>query len=301
MAVFIAASDEASGKTHRDTFRHGGFLAPEEDWFNIFAPLWDTRVLKGPPRIEYLHMTEIRSRGWRESHGLTRSEGEFRVDEAFGVIRAIPSLTPLAFRVNAGRVFDVIKKKLHFSSTNADRPFLPDYLAFSAYAFTVLEYVALKRPEATKVDFMIERKKGVTSYIQEFFDCMKGSAASLKRGHLVPLIGQLIPVDKDRVPVQAADLLCWYSQRAAENNLDARDVRRYASIAGRNGINAEWPDELIDELYASLVERLNDEELSGISEIRRSDEPVAEDSTQRNQGATGCGEESQRTKEEAET
>ena len=40
MAIFVSGSDETSGRTQRDTFLLGGWLAPEPDWSRFFAPAW---------------------------------------------------------------------------------------------------------------------------------------------------------------------------------------------------------------------------------------------------------------------
>src|SRR5579862_4656280 len=61
MAVFVSASDETAGRGQADLFFFGGWLGPEEDWSRFFVPAWQERVLDGPPKIPYLHMTDIRS------------------------------------------------------------------------------------------------------------------------------------------------------------------------------------------------------------------------------------------------
>src|SRR5262249_10485160 len=103
---FMSGSDESAGKTQRDTFFFGGFVAPEEDWSRFFEPAWQERVLDGPPAIPYLHMTEIRSQKWRSQFGLSRAAADERVDEAFSVIETMGSLYPIGIHVDGGHVLD---------------------------------------------------------------------------------------------------------------------------------------------------------------------------------------------------
>ncbi len=54
MALFVVGTDESSGATHRNPFLRAGYIAPEKDWYEFFAPAWQERVLDGPPSIPYL-------------------------------------------------------------------------------------------------------------------------------------------------------------------------------------------------------------------------------------------------------
>ena len=70
MVVFVAASDETDyDVNHEGTFYYSGFLASEQDWINTFTPMWDARVLKGPPRITEFHVTDL-----RKNTGVKRTE-----------------------------------------------------------------------------------------------------------------------------------------------------------------------------------------------------------------------------------
>lgn len=72
MAIFVAASDESAGSDEHSLFLFAGWIGPEKDWSQFFVPAWQERVLDGPPRIPYLHMTEIRSKEFREKCGLSK-------------------------------------------------------------------------------------------------------------------------------------------------------------------------------------------------------------------------------------
>ena len=89
MAVFVSASDENGDNRE---FFFGGLLAPVDDWSRHFAPAWQERVLDGPPCIPYLHMTEIRSRQFREQHGISRLRADQRIDEAIAIISQLGNI-----------------------------------------------------------------------------------------------------------------------------------------------------------------------------------------------------------------
>jgi len=133
----MAASDESSGANHRSKFLYCGFLAPIDEWTQ-FTEEWDKRVLSGPPRIPYLHMTEIRSRKWRELRGLSESEAERRVDEATALISATTSLIPVGSTLKSGHLRDIFTQKIVVES-RAPKAFASDYLAFVTYVFSVLK------------------------------------------------------------------------------------------------------------------------------------------------------------------
>ena len=251
MTVLVSGSDESSGRHHRSIFLHGGFVAPEEDWSNLFASAWQKSVLTGPPTIPYLHMTEIRSRAWREKYGLSAAEAERRVDEAFLVIESVGSLTPISSQINGGRFRDEFPSKMRVAS-GAMKKFEPDYIGFIGYVFVVLAYLEQEHLEVEKVDFIVERKTGITQQLKEFYDSMPKPLEELGLASQAKLLGELIPASKDRVPLQAADVLCWHSQRAETGRLSRIDENRYATLARRRGCRHEWTDDDITKLKLAL-------------------------------------------------
>ncbi len=250
MAVFVAASDEAAGANHRSQFVYCGFLAPLNDW-NLFTEEWDRRVLAGPPRIPYLHMTDIRSRKWRETYQLTDSEAERRVDEAAAVISETPSLTPVGSTLDSGHLLDTFTKKVMIGN-GARKSFVGDYLAFVSYAYTVLLFCYTNRPDAEKVDFIMEKNGEVTDHIREFYAGMPIALQHVGRPELIPLLGDLISAGKERAPLQAADVLCWHTQRYNQGTLDAIGAVRYAPMATRIGIKFDYANEHLSELWENL-------------------------------------------------
>ena len=149
-------------------------------------------------------------------------------------------------------MLDTFEKKMQFRS-GARRGFKPDYLAFMAYAYSVLMFCDRARPEAEKVNFVVERNNDITNHIKEFYEDLPKALASVGLERLVPLLGELIPGGKDRVPLQAADVLCWYSQRFREGDLDDKNIRRYKVIALRKGTRLDLTNGDITKLWTAII------------------------------------------------
>jgi len=63
----------------------------------------------------------------------------------------------------------------------------------------------------------------------------------------------LIPGGKDRVPLQAADVLCWHTARAQNpETMDEADRRRYSLLAHRKGTREQFTDEQIAQMADAL-------------------------------------------------
>jgi hypothetical protein len=238
MAVFVSFSDETSGGDHLADHFRTGFVGPERDWEESFVPAWKWRVLEGPPKIPYLHMTEIRSPKFRDKYGLSEHNAEQRVDEAFRVINSMGSIFPIGCGLNAGhlrKVFDPYKIVRQKSKQKSYYRMEPDYLSFITYTLTVLVYVGEKYPECEKVDFVVEDNGAITDRMKDFHTHMPGGLDYIGFPTLKPLLGELIPASKERIPLQAADLLSWYTRRFRANQLDGPDLERYGVLAPREG------------------------------------------------------------------
>lgn len=248
MARFISATDESSGKNRRDTFFFGGWVGPEEDWVRFFVPAWAERVLAGPPRIPYLHMTEIRSRAWREQWGLSEMDADNRVNEAFVLLDQMQTLYPVGLYLDAGFHRDRFRElRIVSEITGGAKSFDPDYLCFLAYAYTVLSYVETTHADAEAVDFLVEMNGQVTKYIQEFHATLGQGLGSIGHPSLAKLVGRLLPAGKESVPLQVSDLLLWYSARD-KNSLSVDDQRRYYKIAHRKGSRINLSNDLLSRM-----------------------------------------------------
>ena len=105
-------------------------------------------------------------------------------------------------------------------------PFEPDYIGFLGFAYAALEYVGTNHPDAEQVDFIVERKSGVTHHINDFVDHLAEGLKRKGQKHLTHLIGDVIPGGKERVPLQAADVAVWHLRRHEIGNVDPVDEHR---------------------------------------------------------------------------
>jgi len=130
--------------------------------------------------------------------------------------------------------------------------FDPDYLCFISYSYLALSHIAKSYADAEKVDFIIERNGRITKYIQAFHFGFATSLAAIGRSDLSRLVGELIPAGKDRIPLQAADVLCWHTARS-KDFMDEADLRRYAKIASKIGMRATLDGTHLKELAILLT------------------------------------------------
>lgn len=262
MAVFLAASDETSSAN--GLYHYAGWLAPESDWSLYFAPAWQERVLDGPPKIPYLHVTEMRSRAWRDQWRIAHLDVDERLDEAARVIDQMGSLYPFKLTIDANIFRPLYRPHKMLVASGAVKDYRPDFLGFVSYAFAVLSQVHFKYPEAERVDFLVEDNSEITKHIHELYKTLPASLNHIKRPELIPLVGKFISGGKDRVPLQAADYLCWHSQRADSENLDdVRDLRRWNTLAHRKGFNLTLPTEVLTSLAQAFAEHEKKNESSG--------------------------------------
>lgn len=251
MAVFVAAADESSSGNRDGAFIYGGLVAPEIDWREWFAPAWEARVLNLSPPIPYLHMVDIRSPKWRFQHGLRVIDAERRLDEACRVVGGMGSLFLVTSRIDE----DVFRKSRIIIREPKKAAFFlePDLLCFFYFAHVVLKYVHQEFPEIEKVDFVVERNGKITSHIKEFYSLMGEVYKETPDAALSDLLGDLIPGGKDRVPLQAADVVCWHDRRFEAGNLSSEDKRRYGILAKKNGYRHEWTHEKLNRFFSGLV------------------------------------------------
>ncbi len=100
-----------------------------------------------------------------------------------------------------------------------------------------LKLVRLHHPHVEKVDFVVSNKKKITHHIvNEFRDEIRNLMDPEDR----EIMGEVLPGDPiDRLPLQAADLICWHQQRMLAKKLtkvDLGHVRRLKCPAARH----EW-------------------------------------------------------------
>lgn len=228
MAVFVAASDESDGRDQTGPFLYGGYVAPVDYWTDIFAPAWEERVLNRRPVIKAFHMAEIRNEEWQVKNGLKPWEAYARIEEAVSVVASCGALHPVITMMNGGHfreAFQGFKVPIYEPQPGKYR-LEPDFIGFEGFVFGVLEYIAERHSDAEKVDLLVERKTGVTNRLDEWMKSITLALEQKGYGRLVRYVGEVIPAGKDRVPLQAADLMLWLVRKYEAEEADADDVRR---------------------------------------------------------------------------
>jgi hypothetical protein len=220
LAVFVAYSDETEVFGPEDNFLMGGFVSNETDWPWV-AKAWQERVLDGTPNIPYLHMREIKNEKWRNEHRITLRESEIRISEAAEVVGAFGNIAAIVSSVRRSdfnAVFNRKNRKKRHIPIGLNEP---DYLCFVAYAAFMLGQVHRKWPEATKVNFVVSLKHGVSNHIKEFKEAMRDQLDEDLRN----LLGDVFPASMDTMlPLQAADVLMWHIQRCFSMGMDQRKM-----------------------------------------------------------------------------
>ncbi len=174
-------------------------------------------------------MTDIRRPSWREEKGISSPEADRRVQNAVDILcnRKEPSWAGVGFTHK--QFNDTLKQKVLLPG-GATKEFVAEYFGFYCYVYTVLRHVKKMYPDCRKVDFLVERNGDVTKKLPYFYDHFESTMKRLGAGDVTGMLGEVIPGGKERSPLQAADLVCWYLRRSNEQALEGVDLLRYEQL-----------------------------------------------------------------------
>jgi hypothetical protein len=256
MTTYIAFSDEAGVGDSDGDFLVAGYVASESNWpWTVSA--WHDRVLNGQPRIPYLHMTDIRSRAWREENSISYNESENRVAEAVRILYGAGSLTAMASVINRRDIREIIHSQYRQRKHIPIGLDEPDYACYLAYLPLMLIRINAVYPDATKVDFVVSQKsKEITQGLGAVVEVTRLSLAE-HRPDLVPLLGDLTADSPEsRLPLQAADVLCWHLQRYYRGVYDRTEENRmWYLLKERDGAIHRWKREELEDFMGDLAKR----------------------------------------------
>jgi hypothetical protein len=261
MTVFLAALDETRSK--EGDFTLGGWVAAEDDWTRYFEPAWTDRVLNGQVPIPYLHMSEIWNAKWQEKHGLKGRDAYWTVEEAVTVIYGMGSLYPITAGVSDREFQTILVEPLRKIGGFGEILEEPDYLCYVAFANIVLRYVYEVFPHATRVDFLAEESQRTSGKMSHFHSHLLETLEPFPEVH--HLIGTMTPKGKLSIPLQAADTLCWFVQRAQAGPLSRADRRRFIMMTRRPGYPYQHSVEDLQELSNRLEAGMLKRRVSGIA------------------------------------
>jgi hypothetical protein len=250
VAVFVSFSDESGpGNSTDGTFLVSGYVAEESEWPYI-AHAWQQWVLDGPKKIPYLHMIEIDDE-WQLKYG----DMESTLDEAARLLSHSGSLRIVRSRVDLAELSEAV------SAYDGKAPRTlrdPDYYCYLKYFVAVTIGVHRTFPLAERIDFVVSRKQYVTHHLEKSHDDLK-SWFYKHVPQVEGLIGDIIPGDmKDRLPLQAADFLCWHLQREEAGKITQKQRQRLASAQGiSRPITLDWSSEELRSVVDLMNAKLN--------------------------------------------
>ena len=121
--------------------------------------------------------------------------------------------------------------------------------------------------KAERVDFIIEKKREVLPAMHDFHKGLRESFSNIGLTRVGDLVGGLTAGDKQTIPLQAADLLCWHYQRLAASARNTAisfsdvDAKRLSKLT-RFGAGHTWERVMIEEMCGSFFDdwrKLNEE------------------------------------------
>jgi hypothetical protein len=144
------------------------------------------------------------------------------------------------------------KEELELSA----RQGFPDYQCFSAYAMSVLNDIATKDPNVRKVIFNISRKRYVSHILQHDVREELIKYYERENPHLAKLVGDIVPLSmEEHLPLQAADVLCWFLQRTYAGMKDAELQDCHRAINSHGVCGLEISEEQILEIEKACILR----------------------------------------------
>lgn len=259
MPVFLSASDETEGGPS-GRFTHGGLVAPVTDWTSSFTPTWEESVINGPPKIDYFHMTDLRSRAWRAAHKITEADAERRIDAAVDVVCGMKTVFILTVSIEVAAYNEELGSLVAAHPACRTAPVqamlkTPDYHGLLGYMLYSLVLVREWHPEVTTLGFLVERKKRLSHWFEQSHDDVPEMLHNVGHPELIPLLGPLQHFKKEdqRRPLEAADLLCWHRQRAHAGSVEGVDRERCARLFALEGRKVDVPREQFAVMASALL------------------------------------------------
>jgi hypothetical protein len=256
VSIYVAFSDESAIADPGGEFLVAGYVASEDNWAWV-TRAWQERVLDGPPRLPYLHMTDIRSSAWRSENSVSFNDAENRVSEGVRILYASGSLTAMASVIKRRDITEIIhslypsKKKI---PTGLDEP---DYTCYMAYLAIMLIRVRAVYPDAALVNFVCSSKnKKITKGLKDVLDVTRAYLTDY-RPERAPLLGGLVTASPPlQLPLQCADVLCWHLQRYYSGAFDRTEENRmWYLLKERDGAIHKWEREDLEVFVKALREK----------------------------------------------
>jgi hypothetical protein len=252
VSVYVSFSDESASADGKGYFLIAGYIAKETEWPE-FSRRWQDDILDPQPKIPYIHMTEIRSREWRETHGISREQANEKVNKAVGLITNCDYISAYTARLPEGFYSEIRERFKEKGFGLGKHHTHPDYPCFAAFAMGVVQDMASKHSDITKITFNISRKKYVENYIRDLVrDAIVRHFADFRPG-LENLVGDVVPLSmEDHKPLQAADVFGWHLQRICSGNVTPEDEFNATAITA-NAVGLTFSEKMLEETAESTL------------------------------------------------
>jgi hypothetical protein len=171
-------------------------------------------------------MVEIRREQFKRQFHLSDLQAEDKVNTAVRIIAAT-GLCGVFSTVNRAELESVLRAQLIEKGIKPGFSLKsPDYMCFLGYAYTLLDEVCARYPDAEQVDFVVSRNGKITDHIKTFHEELRAHVKEFDP-RLAKLVGRLLPDDMENSgPLQAADVFCWHMQRFEEGRVQNANLSR---------------------------------------------------------------------------
>jgi hypothetical protein len=195
-------------------------------------------------------MTEIWGEEFQDEHGITGSDAFWCVEEAVTLLMNMGSFLPITSIIRDAEFQTLLVEPLKAMGGFGEIVEEPDYLCYLALAAGIVPVVQRTMPHVTKINFLVERHRKTSPIIERFHAHLQDVFE--KRPELLRLLGTFKVRGKRCIPVQAADALCWYSQRRLAGNLNRIQWRQMGMMTSRPGVLHRHKPEALRELAEHL-------------------------------------------------
>jgi hypothetical protein len=214
-AGFEVYVDDSGSEPQGEIFFLAGFISTVERWA-AFSNEWDS-ALALEPSLEYFKMSEAagfweqfsKSQGWNEAR---------REDRLTTLARIINKYAML--RVSVSTRHDLFEKYVTRLPAT-ERTFATDgpYVMLAFHLVSVAIMLAYERGVREPVDFIFDHQSAESEVIGGWPQYRRSLQFSPRGKQLSPLLGEPLFLDeKDRKPLQAADLYVWQARKHYMDN-----------------------------------------------------------------------------------
>lgn len=248
-------------------FLVSGYVAEEPHW-KTFSRRWAEEVLNPYPSIPYLHMVDIVRPEWRERNGIYKEQAFQKIDSAVELLVSDRDIEGFIGYQSEEYWKRVVRNWNSSGISIKNHEVFPDYNCHTAYIFSVLNEIRSRDASVENVTFYVERKKYVSHYLQNSIQDSIKQFLEKENPELAKIMGEIIPLDPDiHLPLQAADVICWFSRRAFDGTIPDELKRNHDLLKERGLIGMGLDNKNLDQLERACALRVK--QMQSVNEADR--------------------------------